>query len=126
MESNGDNGENNESSFQRKSKVSPLPPFSLAIGRSWRSASSSAISRAHKPESPTKYSAIVVSILRLRCCRRRRQGGRRSGLAREVAIAPGGMGESGPAAIIFYRGTLSAGCAEASGRYRIVQKKINS
>lgn len=51
-----------ESSFQRKSKVSSLPPFSLAIERFWRPANSSAIprSRAHEPKSPTKYPVVIA------------------------------------------------------------------
>lgn len=64
-----------ESSFQRKSKVSPLPPFSVAIERFWRSANSLAISRSRACTNQiTEY------------CRR---DGRRSKLVQEVAIAHG-------------------------------------
>lgn len=51
-----------ESSFQRKSKVSPLPPFSLAIKRFWRSANSGGltITRVHEPKSPTKYPVVIA------------------------------------------------------------------
>lgn len=78
----------------------------------------------------TRVQARIIDEVsgRRRRCRRfhLRRDGRRSKLAREVAIAPSKTGESkiGVAAIIFYPDTLTAGFVETSGRdYFVRQEK---
>lgn len=116
--SNGRGGEEGKGNFLPPENES-RSPSSLAIGRVFLATRQLRGDPGDHAHVPTRITDRVSD--------RRRRGGRRSKLAREVAIRPGARwGESGigVAAIIFYRGCIK--CKVRRRRDYSVKKGINS